>query len=159
MKILYSINTWLAFKIAEHFYYNNHFVWCAPMFNAKGINPPSSDPHEICNGLMKDIEGRDKHSAKIAYNKSGIIKGADIQHGNKIINDEQRLEILDLVNIAEIEDFRPLIYIIPFEDVKSIAIPASVKLAAGLFSKEFIIDKLPRDKFDIIDILKNNRYV
>ena len=159
MKILYSINTWLAFKIAEHFYGNNHFVWCAPMFNAKGINPPSSDPHEICNGLMKDIEGRDKHSAKIAYNKTGIIKGADIQLENKVIHDKQRLEILDLVKTAEIEDFRPLIYIIPFEDVKSIVTPASVKLTAGLFSKEFIIEKLPREKFDIIDILRNNRYV
>ena len=159
MEILYSINTWLSFKIAEHFYSNNHYVWCSPIFNAKGINPPSSDPFEICHGLLKDVEGRDKHSAKISLNKSGILAGADIQLKNKIITDSQRLDIIDTVSIAEVEDFRPLIFVIPLDSVRGIAKTANVKLTAGLFSKEFIIDKLPRDKFDVIDILKNNRHV
>lgn len=160
MKLLYSINSWLAYKIAENFYSNNHYVWCSPLFNAKGVNPPSSDPFEICNGLLKDVEGRDKHSAKISLNKTGIIQGADIQVKNGVIDNTQRLDIIDIVNNnAEIEDFRPLVYIVPYEDVKSLVKTASIKLTAGLFSKEFIIESLPRDKFDVIDIYKNTRHV
>jgi hypothetical protein len=159
MKYLYSVNTWLAFKIAEHFYSNTHYVWCSPSYNAKGLNPPSSDPFEICNSLIKDIEGNDKHSSKISSNKIGIINGADNQLKNGIITNDQRLEIIDIVNIAEIDHFRPLIYVISYPDVSGLTKPASTKLTAGLFSKEYIIDKLPRDKFDIIDVLKNNRYV
>lgn len=159
MTFLYSVNSWLSYKIAEHFYANHHFVWCSPVFNAKGINPPSSDPYEICNGLIKDIEGRDKHSAKISYNKTGILKGADIQHGKGVITSAQRLDIIEMVNIAELEDFRPLVFVIPYDKVQAMTQPASVKLTAGLFSKEFIIEKLPRDKFDVLDIFKNNRHV
>ncbi len=88
-----------------------------------------------------------------------MLTGADIQLKNGIITASQRLDIIEIVNIAEVEDFRPLIFVIPLDSVRNIAKVANVRLTAGLFSKEYIIDKLPRDKFDVIDILKNNRYV
>ncbi len=159
MEILYSINTWLSFKIGENFYSNIHYVWCTPHFNAKGINPPSSDPYEICHGLIKDIDGHDKHSAKILLNKSGILAGADKQLANGVISNSERLDIIEIVKLAEVELFRPLIFVIPFDGVINIAKKADIRLTAGLFSKEYIIDKLPREKFDIIDIYKNNEHV
>jgi len=125
----------------------------------RGINPPSSDPFEICHGLLKDVEGRDKHSAKISLNKSGILAGADIQLKNGVITDSERLDIIEIVHLAEVEDFRPLIFVIPLDGVLSLAKKANIKLTAGLFSREYIIEKLPRDKFDVIDIYKNNGHV
>lgn len=159
MILMYSINTWLSYKISENYFQNKHYVWCAPHYNANGINPPSSDPYEIYNGLAKDVVGKDHHSAKISMNKSGLLKAAEIKLASKVISTEERDEIVDILSAAQLDDFRPLIYVIPFELVKSIVKPVSIKLKAHTFSKEYIIEQLERPNFDIIDILKNERYV
>ena len=159
MKFLYSINSFLAYKICEHFYEHNHYVWCSPFYNAKEINPPSSDPFEICQNLIKEVEADELHSSKIQLNKSGIITGANANFTNGNISAVQKSQILSVVEEASINYFRPLIYIIYYKEVEDITEQASIELKAGLFSKEFLITKLPRDKFDIIDIYKNRRYV
>jgi len=159
MNALYSVNTWLSFKIAEQYYRNKHYVWCSPHFNAIGINPPSSDPCEIYNGFYKDVVGKDKHSAKISQNRSGLINGAEIKHKSGVITDEEKLDIVQIISESEIEDFRPLIFVIPFINIEKIAKPVSIEFKAHFFSKEFIIEELPREYFDIIDVLKNEKYV
>jgi len=159
MKFLYSINSFLSYKIAEHFYNHTHYVWCSPNFNAKGLNPPSSDPFEICQNLMKDIDGGDFHSAKISMNKTGIIKGANLNHGKGLITENQKAQIISVVEQASIEYFRPLIYVMSYEEIKDISCPAPIEIKAGFFSKEYIVEELPRQRFDIIDIYRNERYV
>ncbi len=149
---LYSVNTWLAYKISELYYNNIHYVWCSPHFNASNINPPSSNPKEIYWNLKKDIDGKDHHSSKIEQNKVGIIKGANIKKSQGIITDIQEQEIIDIVSVAEMEDFRPLIYIIPTEKVKGIINPVSYKFKADKFSQEYIIEELASDFFDIVDL-------
>lgn len=153
MKVLYSVNTWLAYKIAEVYYLDIHYVWCAPFFNSNSDNPPSSDPGEIYRTLAKDVIGKDKHSAKIAQNKAGILKGADINLQKGVIKEEQHQDILEIVNSAELPDFRPLIYVIPFHLVKDLAKPASIRIKANHFSKEYIVENLAREHFDIIEVL------
>lgn len=150
--LLYSINTWLAYKIAEQYYSNTHYVWCSPLFNATNTNPPSSNPIEIYCSLRKDIEGKDHHSSKIEQNKTGIIKGANIKKSKGIITDSQEQDIIDIVTAAELEDFRPLIYIIPTEKVNTIIKPVSYKFKANKFSHEYIIEELPKPLFDVIDL-------
>ena len=159
MKYLYSINSFLSYKIAEHFYKNCHYVWCSPNFNSKGINPPSSDPYEICLGLIKDIEGGDLHSSKISMNKTGLIKGANVNHSKGVISEQEKLQITSVVEQASIEYFRPLIYVMSYNEVKDITNPASIEIKVGYFSKEYIIETMPRQMFDVIDIYKNERYV
>ena len=159
MKFLYSINSFLSYKIAEHFYKNIHYVWCSPNYNSKGLNPPSSDPFEICQGLIKDIEGGDLHSSKISMNKTGLIKGANVIHSKGIITEDEKQQIISVVEQATLEYFRPLIYIMNYEDVKDITNSAPIEIKAGFFSKEYIIEQLPRQKFEVIDIYKNERYV
>ncbi|MEP4534444.1 MAG: hypothetical protein ABJ004_15235 [Cyclobacteriaceae bacterium] len=154
MKALYSVNTWIAFKIAEVYYHNTHYVWCAPFFNANGANPPSSDPSRIYNIIAEDVLGKDKHSSKISQNRAGLIKGADIKLQEGVINKEQHKEILEIANNAEFLDFRPLVYVIPYSLVKDVAKPASIKIKANYFSKEFIIETLKPEQFDILDLLK-----
>lgn len=149
---LYSINAWLAYKISETYFGNIHYVWCSPFFNAKFINPPSSNPLEIYNNLKRDVEGKDHHSSKIEQIRAGIIKGASAKRNNGIITKEQEQEIIDIVNAAEIGDFRPLIYVIPVSKVESIVKPVSVKFRADKFSQEYIIEELHKNLFDVIDL-------
>lgn len=156
MFILYSINAWLAYKIAETYYEDKHYVWCSPLFNAKGVNPPSSDPCQIYNNLFNDVIGKDKHSSKITAVKSGIINGANEKHKQGIINVDQLKEIVEIVNIAEIQEFRPLIFVIPFYKVEPVVKPVPIKFKAYHFSKEFLIEELEKDHFDIIDTLNIN---
>ncbi len=33
--ILYSTNTWIAYKIAQKYYKDEHYIWCTPIFDAK----------------------------------------------------------------------------------------------------------------------------
>jgi hypothetical protein len=153
MKILYSVNTWLAYKIGEHYYKDTHYVWCAPSFNTKGENPPSSDPATIYKTLANDVVGMDKHSAKIAQNRTGLIKSAEIKLKDGIITPEQHKEIIEIANNAELHDFRPLIYAIPHNLVEKEVKTASIQLKANYFSKEYIIESLKKEQFDVIDIL------
>jgi hypothetical protein len=102
--------------------------------------------------FKKDVEGRDHHSSKIEQNKAGIIKGANIKKSKGIITKSQEDDIVDIVNAAEIEDFRPLIYIIPTDKVEKIIKPVSYKYKADKFSQEYIIEELDKDLFDIIDL-------
>ncbi|EHK8987298.1 hypothetical protein V4T56_004190 [Vibrio vulnificus] len=153
MKILYSVNTWLAYKISEIYYRDTHYVWCAPSFNTNGDNPPSSDPATIYSTLANDVKGMDKHSAKISQNRTGLLKSAEIKLKDGTITEAQHKEIIEITNNAELQDFRPLIYAIPHNLVEGDVKPASIKIKANYFSKEFIIESLKRDQFDIIDIL------
>ena len=84
----------------------------------------------------KRRRGARQTCAKISLNKSGILAGADIQLRNGAITDSERLDIIEIVNLAEVEEFRPLIFVIPFDGVLSIIKKANIKLTAGLFSKE-----------------------
>jgi hypothetical protein len=149
--LLYSINSWLSYKIAEAYFQDVHYVWCSPFFNATRINPPSSNPIDIYNNLRSDVDGKDRHSSKIEQIRAGIIKGANIKKNHGIITEEQEQEIIEIVNAAEIEDFRPLIYIIPTEKVEKIVKQVSVKYKADKFSQEYIIEELHKNMFDIID--------
>ena len=159
MLVLYSVNTWLAYKIAENYFNNIHYAWCSPVFNANGINPPSSDPCEIYNGLLKDISGKDHHSSKIITNKTGLLAAAEKKLMSGVITVEQKNEIFDIINEAQLDDFRPLIYVIPYFKVQPYLKTAALKLKANKFSKEYIVEELGRSDFDVIDISKNERYV
>ncbi len=159
MKFLYSVNSYLSYKICEHFYGNIYYIWASPNYNSKGINPPSSDPFEICSTYVKDIEGTDDHSSQIAANKTGLLKGANAKLSEGIINDNQYGQIISIIEKATFSHFRPLIYIMSYSEVKDLTAAASIELKAGFFSQEYLLTKLPRDKFDVITIFKNERYV
>jgi len=152
-KIYYSINTWISNFINKEYYNDLHYVYVAPCFNCK-INPRSSNPSEIYSELKKDLEptALDFHSSKIKSNRLGIVKGA-IENFNKgIINESTKEIIIELSKKAELTLFKPLIYIIPAEMVKDKLLTPDFEMKAGLLSKEFIIENLKGNEFDIIKI-------
>lgn len=158
---LYSVNAYIAYIIAENYFDGNHFVWCAPVFNPKDCDdldinkkiPYSSSPHGIFSLLNEEINSGDLHSSKIQGIKAGLNKGAGIKLAAGVINDSQYGRIIDIIQDAQLIDFRPLIYVInkSLIDEKRI-LKVSVKDSANPLSTEFQIHDLVRTEFDILKI-------
>lgn len=59
--VLYSTNTWLAYRINEKYYRGQHYAWCASLFSFKGLPhydydiPPTSSPAEIYHSLASEV--------------------------------------------------------------------------------------------------------
>lgn len=159
--ILYSTNTWLAFNVAERYFRHEHYVWCTPFFDSEGhpnyayTVAPTSCPKEIYLSLYKEVMSRDQHSGKIKDNKVGILKGAAFKRAAGIISEEQEKEIAAVVDKAQHQDFKPLLYVIPYDKVVSLIKDVPVEEKAHPLSSEFVIESLPRDYFDIIELERN----
>lgn len=151
VNFLYSINTLLAYKINEEFYNGNHYVWCAPKFNCMD-NPPSSNPREILKMIWKDVKFNDRHSSKIMQNEVGLLNGVEQKYKEDKITEIQRAELIYIIKNVDITYFKPLIYIIPYQNVENKIIEVSSADKAGWFSNEYKIENLKSNEFDIIDI-------
>lgn len=157
-QILYSTNTWLAYIITEKFYLGSHYIWCTPNFHVNNqslidaTTPPTSTPYDILTSLNREVTRGDRHSVKMSENKVGIIRGASIKKTQGIITEEQEAEIIEIVNSSESRDFRPLLYVMAYCAVKGLLRPVAVKDRAHPLSNEFIIEELPRNLFDVIEI-------
>lgn len=155
--LLYSTNTLLAYHINQTYYGELHYVWCSAFFGSDNIpspyrpNPPSSSPPGIYETLVGAIQNGDRHCEKIRLNKAGLRRGATFKHGQREITDAQRLEILDKVRLAQIADFKPLLYVIPYALVGGMLGTVPVRHRANPLSEEHIIARLPRNSFDIIN--------
>ena len=155
--VLYSTNTWLAHKISREYYDDFHFVWCSPYFSARSLsgydytNPPSSSPGEIYERLFADVAAGDRNSPKIEDNRAGIIDGAEKKCAEERITKKQLREIREMVEDAEMLSFIPLLYIIPFASVVNMIMEAPIDARANPLSKEYIIERLPRSHFDVIE--------
>jgi hypothetical protein len=156
--VLYSANTWLAYHISKNYYHNIHWVWCSAYFDSRSVlgrdytNPPSSTPGDVYKELREATSRADRHSAKIAANRIGLLKGATYKRSTGVINDQQLSEITSIIEAAEIIEFRPLMYVIPVTDeVAKIMKEAPILERAHPLSVEYIIEELSRHLFDIIE--------
>jgi hypothetical protein len=98
-----------------------------------------------------NVDKPDRHSTKIKQNKSGLRRGANFKQARGDITEAQRLEIFDKVRLAQLADFKPLLYVIPYSLVSSLLVAVPVKHRANTMADEFIIQRLSRTSFDIID--------
>jgi hypothetical protein len=92
------------------------------------------------------------HSTSVRDNKQGILKGAVARHVAGIITNDEKIEIETMVQHAAISDFMPLLLIIPFTVVRALASRAPVLSRARASSQEYIIDRLQRHQFDVLEI-------
>jgi len=156
--LLYSTNCVLAYRISKQFYEDLHYVWCSTVFGSLGItgdllaNPASSRPLYRYKTLKAETErGGDAHSDMIVAQRAGIKKGAEEKHKAGKITQDERDEILEVVDTAERSDFKPLTYLMPFAKVKHLLKTTPVSKRAHPLSEEYIIEELPADCFDIIE--------
>lgn len=156
--LLYSVNTWLAYNISVRYYGGVHYVWCSPIFSDRNhpkyhaTPPPTSCPSDIYHSLAEEVRRRDAHSAKIAENRSGLVSGAQKKHIAGIITDDEIHEIEEIAAAADCADFRPLLYLIPFAGVSHLLKEVPVADRAHPLSPEYIIEELPTELFDTIDL-------
>jgi hypothetical protein len=156
--VLYSASTWLAYVVAERYYSNEHYVWCTPYFDSRSLpdidaaTPPSSTPSEIYHSLDAEVRAGDRHSAKIELNRVGILKGASFKLHAGTISEKQAKDITAIVEGAETRDFRPLLYVIPYQPVAGILKMVPVAERAHPLSVEYVIEGLPRHCFDVIEL-------
>ena len=155
-QVLYSTNTWLAYNIARMFYGDEHYVWCSPIFDgtsrlaSQASPPPTSCPGEIYRCLLEEVRRRDRHSAKIAENRVGILKGSMVKRTSGVITENELSEIAAIVDAADVGDFAPLLYVIPYQSVRDLIKEVPVANRAHPLSEEFVIEALPGDLFDVI---------
>ena len=157
--ILYSVNTYLAWWINENYYGGRHYVWCTDVFDVgtRGVysihakTPGTSTPSDIYRDLQQATVVRpDLHNAKIARNRDGIMTGAHEHHQKNGITTPQRDELLDLVARAQVGDFIPLVYVIPYQRVSRRVRTVPLSAKAHPMSREFIIEELLTPSFDIL---------
>ena len=157
-RIYYSSNNWLSYRICQQYYGQQHYAWCAPYFDAgsklstHNSVPPSSNPRDIYWNLKHDVDRLDLHSTKIAEIRRGIQKGAAINLKAGTIDQIQYREILDIVRQSQLQDFAPLMFVIPHHKVAALLVPVAIKLRAHPLSEEYIISSLPRDLFDAFEL-------
>lgn len=154
--VLYSTNTLLAYRINQQYYGEIHYVWCSPFFSGSADSidvamPPSSTPCDICFRYLEDIQRQDRHSQTIHQNQTGLRRGIRAKRKEGAISPEKYKEIWDLVLKSPLEAFRPLVYVIPFEGVRKLARRALPHEKAHPFSPEYVIERLPRSRFDVLD--------
>ena len=80
------------------------------------------------------------------------MRGASIKRSLGAISSEQEEEIKSIVENSEIRDFRPLLYIIPYDRVTHLLRNVPIVDRAHPLSVEFVIEELPRNLFDVIEI-------
>ena len=83
-------------------------------------------PGAIYERLAQDVMAGDKHSPLVDQNKLGVRRGADAKLRDGVISDDRRDEILQIVDAADIQQFKPLIYVIPYTAVAAIAVEVPV---------------------------------
>ena len=108
----------------------------------------------IATTYLRDVLSQDHHSAIIKQNREGIKRGAMFKRRMSIITEDEESEIISLVNHADLSFFMPILYIIPYEDVRDICNPVDNSKKASIHSIEFIIEELPRERFEIVDLGK-----
>jgi hypothetical protein len=155
--LLYSAGTWLAYAIAERFYGGVHYVWCSPFYDgstaALHINvPPSSSPAEIYHVWQEEARRGDLHSSTMERNRNGVMHGAGAKLQAGEITQERYDEIEQIVADAKAPDFRPVLYVIPFERVRELVREVPVPERAHPMSLEYRIAGLPRGTFHAIEL-------
>lgn len=153
--VLYSTMTELAFNVNSQFYGGRHYLWCTPYFGSNYQSPhftvpPSSSPLEIYTTLKNEIVGSDRHANKIPLNRVGIKRGAEAMRARGLITDVDLQDIIQISDLAQPQQFRPLLCVIPRENAIASYKKVEVKDKANPLSYECIVSDLPQSAFDII---------
>ena len=157
-RIYYSCCTTLAYFICERYYGKHHYVWCTPYFDPSSrmsennCVPTTSNPRDIYWNLKKEVDGGDLHSLKISWNRLKVQHGADAKLASGVIDAHAHEEIMEIIMLAQVHEFRPLLLVIPGSPVSRLLKPVSVRERASALSEEFLIESLPRKFFDAIEL-------
>lgn len=156
--LFYSTNSFLSYWLSDRYYGGVFYVWCSPVFNPGSLDslnhlkviPHSSSPHSIYKTFKKAVESNDRGCAKIKENRAGLKRGALSFYERELITVEEFTRINEIIDTASIQDFRPLLYIIPniLEQERIKVVP--IQESASILSTEYRIEDLKKGEFDVI---------
>jgi hypothetical protein len=158
--VLYSTNVFLKHVIQERFRRDLHWVWCSDVFDpttssrysASSHIPPSSSPAEIYRTLKADVNRGDLHSAKIKEQRANFCRLAVRWLKSGEITEDDKNTIVYWAKAADLQLWRPVIYVIPTAPILSRLQVVPAKHRAGLLGMEYVISDLRRSEFDLIEI-------
>jgi hypothetical protein len=107
---------------------------------------------EIYRNLLKEVKSVEGHSDKINANKEGLVRGANAKLAERVIKPDIAAEIAAVVKAAQVADFLPVLYVIPYKQVAKQVKAVPVEKRAHPLSEEYLIDSLRRAHFDIIQL-------
>ena len=162
--VLYSTNTYLKFRICRDFRDDIHHAWCTDVFDSDTLGdyvagsrqPPTANPVDIYWDLKRAIEKQDRHNAKLLNQKEILSDLIKEWRNQGEIKPWQRDEISKYIDFASLNDWTPLIYVIPRCLVKGRLELAPVEKRASL-EWEYQIRNLNRSEFDIIELKRNRK--
>ena len=157
---LYSTVTYMKFCIQRDYRSDVHYVWCSEHFDSKTLGrytsgsgiARSSDPAAIYRELAQDVATGDLHSAKIASQRTTLKKLANDWFGAREITKEQQEEIVYWVDHAPVQEWRPLLYLIPRRLVAGGRLKLVPIRERASKEKEYIIQNLQRSEFEIVEL-------
>lgn len=154
--LLFSVNTYLAYAIAQKYYSATHYAWFTTQFDFGNQQPASSNPRSICRDILEAIATDDHHCEKLVRIKNGILQGAYEKRKNGIISGEQELEIRALVTRSDhyLDLLMPVVFVTSWEKLESYCERMGIADIASPCSIEYLSRELPRTAFDIIDLKK-----
>ena len=148
----------MKFRIQRDYRNDVHYVWCSEHFDSTKLSAyapgsrtaRSADPAAVYWELAEDVRTGDLHSAKIASQRATLKELAiDWEAAGEITKDEKE-EIIYMVDYEPIQEWRPLLYLIPRILVTDRLELVSIKERASR-EKEYIIRDLQRSEFEIIE--------
>ncbi len=157
--VLYSTNCWIAHTIAQKYRNDTHYVWCSEHYDPASTSAgsvaaaiaPSSSPKTIYDTLKGDCHREDEHSSLIKGYKKTFRRLATAWRSDGSIEKDQYDEIIATIGARTWRGWRPLLFVIPVEPVKTRIIQVPRQKRAG-FGTELQILDLKSHEFDVIEL-------
>jgi len=157
--LLWSAGAFLKYQIQER-YYRQHYCWCSPVFEAASLGrfdigaeqAPSSDPATIYRQLHAAVTRPDGHDPKIASYKKSMRAIAIQKHSQGLLSEDDRNDIIAMVQKSPARNWRPVMYVIPYAQVADRVqrVPMSQRAGNEL---EYIIPDLTISEFHLIEMM------
>lgn len=78
--------------------------------------------------------------------------GAEAKLDEGVISRTRFEEIQMIVETCHPREFRPVLFVMPFDAVRPLIVEASVQERAHPMSLEYRVERLPRDRFDMLEL-------
>ena len=155
---LWSTNPHMKFWIQQRYSGGSHYVWCSPAFAGASLNryaigagqSGSSDPCTIYRQLHKAVTDGDGGDMRIAKWKKDMTARAVEWVAQERISVKDSEEIAAIIEQSHFNEWRPLVYVIPFSNVSGRVKLVDRHLRASR-EPEYVIEDLMDGEFEIIE--------
>ena len=157
--LLYSVNPHIKLLLQAEFFNNRHYCWCAEQWDSasrmpntvSALVPPSSNPRNLHRILADAVAKGDRGDAKIKFVTEDYLQRGTTMVAAGTMAPETYAEMAEFMRLAQITEWRPMLYVIPKARVliKLELVPLAKRAGLG---KEYIVRDLPRGDFDLLEI-------